>query len=174
MKSKIKNIIVASLFTAIICICSVLSFNLFGISFSLSLVGIFISSTMQATVYSLLSTSAYVIIGLIGVPIFANFNCGISAIIGPSGGFIMAYPLISVLIPLLNKYFGDSYIKNITYCSVSLIVCYLMGSLWYSNVYSCSFIQAATVCIFPFIIPDVVKIFLSCYIAKNIKKHIKK
>lgn len=174
MNKKINNITTAALLTATICISSMLSVNVIGISFSLALFGVFLSGLILSPLYAFMSNLTFILIGIVGIPVFANFSSGIGTILGPSGGFIISYPFIALAISLMTFLFGCTFYKRFIYCSLGLLLCYITGTVWYSVVYSCSIKQAVLVCVVPFILIDLAKIFLSCYVANIIIKHIKK
>jgi len=174
MNKRINNVTLAALLTATICISSMLSVNIIGVSFSLALFGVFLSGLILKPIYALISNVVFILIGVVGLPVFANFNSGIGTILGPSGGFILSYPFVALIVSLLNIKFSQSFKKQYVYCFVSLLLCYILGTVWYSAVYKCSMKQALLVCVVPFILIDITKIFLSCYVAKIISNHIKK
>ena len=60
--------------------------------FGVALVGAVLGSRLGTT-----ATLVYVLLGAIGLPIFANFSGGISSIVGVTGGYIWAWPFMTWL-----------------------------------------------------------------------------
>ena len=60
--------------------------------------------------------------------------------------------------------------------TLSLIICYLIGTIWFYYVYSgnneITLLSVLTMCVFPFIVPDILKILLAIFVVKNVKKKI--
>lgn len=174
MSNRVKKLTTASLLTATICVSSMLSVNIMGIPFSFALFGVFLSGLILSPLFAFTANVAYILIGLVGIPVFANFNGGLSAIFGASGGFIISYPFVAVTVSLLVSKSDRIFYKQFIACLLSLVLCYFIGVVWYSFVYSCGIIQSLLICVLPFVIIDIFKIFLSCFVARILLKHIKK
>ncbi len=167
--TKIQKITLSALLTAVLCICSILSINLGGISYSLALLGVFIIGMTLSPIYSLISVIIYIIIGVFGVPVFANFNSGLGALFGPSGGFILSYPATALIVSLLTKKPSFNHIKVTVVCIFALTINYICGCLWYSYICETGFLNSIYVCVLPFIIFDLVKIQLAYLTSKIIR-----
>ena len=171
---KYKNITVAAVMTAFISVCSMLSINISGIAYSLALFGVVLSGLVLSPAYAFAANATYLLIGLVGIPVFANFNSGLSAILGQSGGFILSYPVVALVISVLIKRFGFNYIKSVLISFVALVVCYLFGTVWYMYIYSIGIVESLIICVVPFVIVDIIKILICCYAANIIRRQIKK
>ena len=78
----------------------------------------------------------------------------------------------------IEKLFGNSYLTLAVSMVIGLIVCYAVGTLWFITVYtqntgSIGVISVLGLCVFPFIIPDLIKIIVALYLTKRLKKVIK-
>lgn len=67
-------------------------------TFAISLAGIILGSKR-----GFVSILVYVLIGTIGLPVFSGFSGGIGTIVGPTGGFILSFPIMSFIIGLVCK-----------------------------------------------------------------------
>ena len=171
---KYKNITVAAVMTAFISVCSILSINISGIAYSLALFGVVLSGLVLSPGCAFAANATYLLIGLVGIPVFANFNSGLSAILGQSGGFILSYPVVALVISVLIKRFGFNYIKSVLISFVALVVCYLFGTVWYMYIYRIGIVESLIICVVPFVIVDIIKILICCYAANIIRRQIKK
>ncbi|AZU60368.1 biotin transporter BioY [Neobacillus mesonae] len=73
--------------------------------------------------------TSYMLVGLIGVPVFAKFGAGPSTILSPTFGFIVSYILIAYLIGKIvekKKRLG----AFITAALIGMIINYLFGTNW--------------------------------------------
>lgn len=181
-----KKLILTSMFTAIISVMSQIIIPIHPIPFSLSLFAIFLTGAILEPKYAFLSTLAYILLGAFGLPVFAGFKGGIHIISGMTGGFIAAYPIMtfvsSIFYQLLRKIkLTSPLIKNILNIAIptlgmmiSLVICYLIGSLWFSYVSGSSMAYSLAVCVYPFIVFDLIKIALAIFFGSILRKIIDK
>jgi hypothetical protein len=111
--------------------------------------------------------------GAVGLPVFSGFSAGIGVLWGANGGFLFGFLISALIYTLLEK----MHINRLISAFISMLFCYISGSLWFFAVYSeskgtGSLMSAFLVCVVPFIIPDIIKILLALYISKRLKKHI--
>lgn len=142
------------------------------VPFSLSICAVFISGIFLGPKYAFLSQCTYIILGIIGLPVFANFKSGIPTILGPTGGYIFSYPIIALIVALfIKKLKLKNLIFNYTIAMIpALIICYILGSIWYAIYTGVSIIQSITVTVVPFIIIDFTKIILTSFFALYLNK----
>ena len=169
--NRIKKILYIALFAALISVFSLIAIP-FPIPLTLQIFGIFLALMLLGGASGAASVTLYVALGVIGLPVFAGFGSGFGYILGASGGFIIAFPPASLIFLSLEAAFGKGERKGLVYSFIAMIFIYLSGALWFSYVYSggSGFIAALTVCVIPYIIPDVIKILLAFYLSKRIKK----
>ena len=78
-----------------------------------------------------LAVLVYILIGAVGVPVFANFKGGLSVLTGLTGGYIIAWPVMTILCGIQPK---TQNVKlnmtvNIILSLVGLAVCEGVGAL---------------------------------------------
>ena len=122
-----------------------------------------------------LAVALYIAIGSIGLPVFSGFTGGIGRLFDASGGFILGFLFLALAYWLLTSLFGER--LRIVFAAVSLTVLYAFGALWYSFVYigvgDSELFAVLLTCVFPFIIPDALKIFLAALVAKRLERIVK-
>jgi biotin transport system substrate-specific component len=182
-KTKTTELTFGAFMTALMCILSQIAVPVpfAAIVFNLGFVGIFLAGAMQKPRSAFLSIFAYVMLGAVGVPVFANFKSGIGAILGPTGGFIIAYPIAAFIISLVCGNGGNNSIENKKFARLFIamlsggLVCYIIGTLWYMIYAKTSFAAAFAAVAAPFMLPDAIKAFASaalCLAVLKIKKRI--
>jgi len=101
------------------------------------------------------SVGVYVLVGALGVPVFSGFQGGAGCLFGPTGGYIWSYLIVAPLVSLGSK--GKLPVK-LAFSMASIIVCYAMGTLQYMLVTGTESLWGALVmCVFPFVIFDIIK-----------------
>lgn len=172
-KFKTSNLIITSLFSAILCILSPISIPTPAIPITLSLFIIFVIGATLPAKLGLTSTLLYLLIGSFGLPVFSGFRGGIPVLFGPTGGFLMAYPLM-VLITAWGYRLSKS--KNrflpIFFMILALIVCYTIGTLWFILITDSSIHTAITLCVSPFVLLDLLKIAAAFSVSHGLNKQL--
>ena len=176
-KIRINNYVLISLFTAIIAICSFISIPSV-IPFTLQTLGIFTSLTVLGGKRGTLCTILYIVLGIVGVPVFSGFSAGLGHILGATGGYITGFIFLSLCYLLVTKLLGNTTKFKALGLISGLFICYLFGTLWYMAVYlktwnTESFLSTISVCVLPFIIPDSIKITLALLIDRKLPSKIR-
>ena len=163
-----------ALFSALISVCSLIQVPLGPVPFTLQTFAVFLCIYILGIFKSAAAVAIYIILGLIGVPVFAGFRSGPAAIFGPTGGFLIGFILSCFLSGFLLRRTGGKAVIDILSLSAGLVLIYVCGTLWFLFVYSGSrpeggLIGALSLTVFPFIIPDTVKIIISVIVGKRLK-----
>ncbi|SHH55215.1 biotin transport system substrate-specific component [Sporobacter termitidis DSM 10068] len=173
---KIRNMVFAALFTAVICVLSPIPLPpVFGvIPLTLTTFAIYIAASTLNWKYGTLAVCVYILIGLIGVPVFSNFGAGVPRIVGPTGGFIIGY----IPMALVTGLFVDKFEQKRWAYPVAMVLgalpLYACGTLWYAVSQHVPFAAALAACVVPFLIGDAIKIIAASVIAPILRKTLKK
>jgi biotin transport system substrate-specific component len=102
----------------------------------------------------------YLMLGIAGVPVFAfspELPQGVARLLGPTGGYLMTYPIAAYVTGLLAERGLDRhYLTSILAMSVGLSVIFLGGVLWIARVAGIE--TALATGLYPFIIVDIIKV----------------
>jgi biotin transport system substrate-specific component len=102
----------------------------------------------------------YLMLGIAGLPVFAfspELPQGIGRLLGPTGGYLMAYPIAAFLTGLLaEKGLDRRYSTSILAMSAGLSVIFAGGVLWIARVTGIE--TALATGLYPFIIVDILKV----------------
>ena len=74
-----------------------------------------------------ISQIIYVLLGTIGLPVFAQFSGGIGIILGPTGGFILSFPIIAFIVGYFSEKFKST-IGIMFGMICSLLISYIIGN----------------------------------------------
>lgn len=165
-----KDLAKVAVFVCLIAICSWISIP-FTVPFTMQTFAVCFMVYSLSIGYSLLSLTAYLLLGFFGVPVFSGFNSGAGYLLGTTGGYIIGFYGLVLVSGLLNKLFGKNFILAYLSMVAGLVCCYLFGTVWFVKIYGGNkgFLGALSLCVFPFVIPDLIKIFLALLLSKKIK-----
>lgn len=170
-----KRIAMISMFIAITAVCSWISIPL-AVPVTLQTFAVFVACGLLGGKDGTITLLAYTVIGAIGVPVFSGFTGGIGRLAGPTGGYIVGFICSALLIWLITRLFGDGTIVMAIAMLTGLIACYAVGTAWFMIVYlnntgAISLMSVLSMCVFPFIIPDILKISLALLLTKKLKRY---
>lgn len=108
---------------------------------------------------SLASTAVWVLLGAVGVPVFANFSGGFRVLVGYTGGFIWGFFFMAALCgigsAMKNKPFG------LEIGFLGLLICHVLGSLQYALIANISFLNSVLLVSVPYLVKDVISVVLA-------------
>ncbi|MDR1101288.1 MAG: biotin transporter BioY [Clostridiales bacterium] len=87
----------AALAVAILAVFSQITFPIGVIPVTLSVLAVFLTAWLLPPCWAAAAALIYVLLGAFGVPIFSGFQGGISRLLGPTGGFLIAYPFMALI-----------------------------------------------------------------------------
>lgn len=166
-----------ALMAVVICVCSWISVPA-PVPFTMQTFAVFCTLSLLGGRLGLISVAVYVLLGAVGLPVFSGFTGGIGKLLGPTGGYIAGFLLAAAVYWLLERWAGKSTVCRAAILALGLAVCYAFGTVWYIQVYlkgggAVSLGGALAMCVFPFILPDAVKLALSLWVTELVKKHIR-
>ncbi len=171
-KLKTIDIVHIALFVALMAICSWISIPA-TVPFTMQTFGVYMVVLMLGGYKGTLAILVYILLGAIGIPVFAGFTGGLGSLFGTSGGYIIGFLFSGLSMWLIERYLGHSSIVQIISMLVGLMVCYGFGTVWFMFVYGdVSLWVVLGWCVFPFIIPDLMKIALAFVLSNRLKKFV--
>lgn len=163
-----KKLVYCALFAAIIGITALISIPTQPVPLNMALFAVLISGGMLGKKYGTLSVVVYIMLGIVGLPVFAGFRGGLAVLAGPTGGYIAGYIIVAFLTGLVcEKTLKAKY--TIPVMIVAVIICYALGTAWYCYVMKSGVMSALSLCVLPFIPADIVKIILASIVLKKQK-----
>ncbi|MBR3306158.1 MAG: biotin transporter BioY [Lachnospiraceae bacterium] len=157
---------------ALISVCSWLEIPA-TVPFTLQTFAVFLSVALLGGWRGTTAVLVYILLGAAGAPVFSGFSGGIAKLMGPTGGYILGFFFSALLMWCFEALIGRKLAVRALSMVLALLVCYAFGSLWFVNIYigkdgSRMGIGAALgICVFPYILPDLLKIAAACFISSN-------
>ncbi|MBR1455837.1 MAG: biotin transporter BioY [Oscillospiraceae bacterium] len=125
-----------------------------------------------------LAVLLYILLGAVGLPVFSGFQGGVGKLLGPTGGYILGFLLAALLYRLLERWAERSLARTACTLLLGLAVCYAFGTVWFVTVYArggspIGYLAALGLCVYPFILPDLIKLALALLLIRSLKKYVR-
>lgn len=176
MKNKIgiKEICLTAMMTAVIAVCSWLSVPVMTIPVTMQTFAVFLTLLLCGGRNGTVSILIYILLGLVGAPVFSGFRAGPSALFGLTGGYIIGFLIMGIIFLISEKLISEKLALKVVSLFIGLILCYAFGTLWFIIIYNAGEEQigvkaALSLCVLPFILPDLLKLTLATVLYKAIK-----
>ncbi len=159
--------IIAALFTALMAVFAQIQIPTPFFPVTLQTFAIALCGYTLGVKYSLMSVLAYILLGVVGAPVFSGFCGGLHHITGPQGGFVIAFPLLALFCALCFKLKKRT--QKILFGILGVFVMFVFGIIHFMLVtdmksllatalmFAWVFIKDILLCIFAFYVSDLLK-----------------
>lgn len=168
---KTRDIVYSSIFATITAILAQISMPLpGGVPLTLQTLAISLAGIILGSKKGFFAIMVYVLMGAFGMPVFSNFTGGIGVIFGPTGGFILSFPIMAFIIGLVCEKTEN---KILVFLGMILgsIVNYAMGTVQFAIVTNSTLTKAFLVSVLPFIGVGLIKALLATLIGSTVKNN---
>lgn len=163
---KIKNLVLISLFAAMMCVFSIVRIPLpTAVPFTLQIFGMCMTGALLGGNLGASAMIIYTLLGSIGLPVFSGMTGGIHVLVGPTGGYILGFIISAWIIGVCMHGFAFKLSKpslrfaaNLTIMIMGLIISYITGTIQLKFVLGLSWQKAIAAGVAPFLLLDLVKI----------------
>ena len=171
---KTKSMVLTALMAAIICIMGPLSIQIPVSPVPISLVNlaIYFSCYILGMKRGTISLLLYLLIGFVGVPVFAGFTAGAGKLLGPTGGYLVGYIFIALICGYAFEH-GKGRVTDLIGMLLGTAACYLFGTAWLAYQAGLDFHAALAAGVIPFIPGDLAKILIALIAAPMLVKRLK-
>ncbi len=164
-----------ALAVALIALCAWISIPA-AVPFTMQTFGIFLILTLLGGRWGTLAVGAYLLLGTVGVPVFAGFTGGLGSLLNSTGGYKLGFLFLALTYWLFTRLWGERLGVQLAGSVLGLALCYAFGTAWFLVVYvrttgPVELLTALSWCVFPFIIPDLCKLVLAVLLARRLRPH---
>ena len=143
------------------------------VPFTMGVMAVILSGFVLGPRYGALALVVYLLIGAVGVPVFANFTGGLGRLVGPTGGYLISYPIAAAIAGLAAGVFtsrgrgsrGRAVASGTAFGLLGLLVIYALGAAWLSVQAGLSAGEAIAAGVLPFVPFDIIKVVLAALLA---------
>lgn len=169
MKISTKTIVTVGMFTAVLSVLSILQIPMpSGVPITLQTFAMALCGYVLGWKKGTASTMIYILLGTVGVPVFAGMTGGPSWLTGYSGGFIWGFIFMALLCGLGTKM--KNIVLGILLGLAGLAVCHLFGVIQFSVVASSPLPASFLAVSVPYLLKDVISVVGAYLVAQPIRK----
>ena len=164
-----------ALMAALICIFAPMSVPIGPIPVSLTNLILYFAIFIIGTRGTMISYIVYLLIGIVGLPVFSGYSGGLAKIAGPTGGYLLGFIPMILIMGFSYKYFRCKDSKTeIIITMIGMIagtfIAYVFGTIWFILQMECEWGYALSVCVIPFIPFDLLKMVIANIIGRKVRK----
>lgn len=162
----VRKMVLASLFASLTAVCAWLSVPIPPVSVTLQTFALLLTLGTLGGRWGTASVGLYLMLGLVGLPVFAGFRGGASALLDATGGFLWGFFAGALVYWLLER------LGRLPAMVCAMAVCYLCGCVWFQYYAGeLGFGNALLICVLPYLIPDGIKLWLAYSMSRRLGRH---
>ena len=169
----VRDMCYCAIFTALLAVCAQIRIPVHIVPVTLQTFGIFLALLTLGGFRGSLVVGLYLLMGVVGLPVFSGFQGGIHAFYNYSGGFLVGFMLTALLYWAVTAEFKPAKWGKLVILSLSMIPCYILGVHWIFHFYSRTVTwQDYLISFVTFLIPDGLKLILAWLISKRLRRFV--
>lgn len=173
MNTSLKSLILAAEFAAIIAIFSQFTIPLGLIPLTGQTLAVGFTATILGRRVGTQAILIYLLMGFIGLPVFAGMKAGIGVLFGPTGGYLIGFIFTGLLVGSILEKTDFTYSWAIAANVIGAMIPLIFGSIWLKFFSDSTWLAAFTGGFLPFILPGLIKAIAAAYIGIAVRKRIK-
>ena len=172
-----KDLSLTAMMSVLIAICSWISIPT-TVPFTLQTFAVFCALGLLGGRRGFFSVLVYILLGAVGVPVFAEFTGGFGILLRPTGGYIVGFLFMAGFYWLTDKLLGENLIVKIMSMIGGLALLYVFGTAWFMFIYTqntgtIDLVTALKWCVIPFVVWDMIKLAFAVSITEAVKRRVK-
>ena len=169
---KVKDMTITAVMAALICIAGPLTIPMGPIPLSLATFAVYLAVAVTGKKYGTTAVGLYLLIGIIGVPVFSGFSGGFQKLAGVTGGYLIGYlpcAFLSGIGAERAEKKGRRWLLPVM-MTAGTAVLYAIGTAWFMIQTGNALGAALSLCVIPFLPGDAVKILAASILSPMIRK----
>lgn len=132
---------------------------------------IYIAVGVLGTAQGTISYCLYLLLGMVGLPVFSGYAGGLGKLAGPTGGYLIGFIAMALIGGIVMEVSHRKLIPTLIGWFIGTAVDYLFGTLWFMYIMHTTFMQTMAACVFPFIIGDCIKLIAGVMLGRQLLKY---
>ncbi len=177
---KTRDLTYVAVFAVLMAVCAWVSVPVPAplVQFTMQTFGVYAALLILGGRRGTFAVTAYLLLGAVGAPVFSGFRGGLGVLLGTTGGYILGFFFQALLYWLVTAKLGTSLTVKTAACVAGTAVLYAFGTAWYLTLYAqtgspVGLMTALGYCVFPFILPDMLKLALALALEHRIGKYVR-
>lgn len=170
-KSKVYPLAMTAVMAAVTCVLGPMSIPIGPVPISFTNLAIYISLYLLGWKRGTLSYLVYMLIGMVGMPVFSNYSGGMGKLFGPTGGYIIGFIPMAIIAGIVIDKSRNRGIQ-LSGMIVGTALCYAFGTAWFCFQAGYALGAALSLCVFPFIPGDLAKMVIAMVIGPMIRSRL--
>lgn len=166
----VRGMVFTAIMAAIICVFAPFSIPMGAVPLSLATFAVYLTAALLGKAKACAAVAVYILIGLVGVPVFSGFMGGFAVLSGMTGGYIIGYVPCALLTALFTQHFGGKLWSMALGMALGTVALYAVGTAWFMILTGSELFAALAACVIPFLIGDIIKIAAACALALPLRK----
>ena len=173
---KTKTMALIALMAAVTCILGPLSLAIpiSPVPISFTNLAVYFTIYVLGTKRGTISYLIYLLLGLVGLPVFSGFTGGAGKLFGPTGGYLIGFIFMALICGIFMEKWPTKLYLHFAGMVLGTAVCYLFGTAWLAFQANMGFYAALAAGVIPFIPGDLVKIIIALLAGPLIRKQLKR
>ena len=147
------------------------------VPFTMQVLAVVLSGLLLGPRYGALAQIIYLLLGAIGLPVFAGLKGGLGILLGPTGGYLISYPFAAAVAGLaaaamIDAARGRAVATGTGFGLIALFIIYAVGATWLAVQAGLTPWAALAGGVLPFVLFDVVKVVLASVLAAAVAPQI--
>lgn len=171
-----KTMALIALMAAVTCVLGPLSLTIpvSPVPISLTNLAVYFTVYVLGMKRGTISYFVYLLIGLVGLPVFSSFSGGAGKLFGPTGGYLIGFIFMALICGFFIEKWPSKLYLHFAGMVLGTAVCYLFGTVWLAYQGNMGFYTALAAGVIPFLPGDLVKIIIALLAGPVIRKQLKR
>ena len=170
-RSKVYPLAMTAVMTAVTCVLAPMSIFIGEVPITLTNLVIYFSLYLLGWKRGSASVVVYILVGMVGMPVFSGFAGGLGKLVGATGGYIVGF----VVMALIAGWVIDHTARRVLHMGgmiLGTLACYALGTAWYCFLTHNPLQAALWTCVIPFIPFDLAKMVAAAVLGPVLRERL--
>lgn len=170
-KYHLSSLVLVGAMAAIMCLISpiMVSLPVSPVPISLGTLAVTFAVTLLGTKKGVITVCIYILLGLVGLPVYAGFMSGAGTLLGSTGGYIIGYLPFAAIYGFCSAKGKHRLLPSLMGLLLGTLSCYVFGCLWLSFHHALTFSETIVVGVLPYIPGDAIKAIIALALGRQLR-----